>query len=766
MKADLGLALARVREGAGLTQRELAARLSVHQTSLSRLEQGSRGCDPLLLRRYLRAVGTREAITLLASIEAPWRHLPVPSLLHPDIDALSGIEQGLCTLADIQQRSSASPGMMSLASLLYARLRRIGLFLVRRDHRIAFVGEAGSGKTLALCRLAGLFLHPRDQGDTRLALLEVAGGSRTICEVEVRSGRGFSIEVEPMDPEEVQRHVRDLCRVVTERNNWLASDAIAIPVGPPQEVERALLSMAGFLKDAPKDPAGKEEAIAGLARRLPGKELLADIMVRLALWRRTRRITEFDGDDCDAGRAWLQDTFAAVCSGRHPDFPLPAKIIVTVPADFSNLSYRWSFTDTPGTRGGSLEPRLLPVLSDPRTILVFCSPCRSAPDEAIALFLRSVLQTRRETNLATRAAILVTVRQGDAAGLPGPSGSGPQQVVLDLVERETSIQGALARLGIEDVSVLAFDAARGNRENLEQFFAERVTRLRKEYLDDATAVLAAVEELRCALGSPGAQARPEALLSSLQTFTGHNQVLRGGLLDVGETIVDALKGLSSQAVRAVIHGRGVSRAVDIYHHVGSSTVREIARRLPRLGVLLDGRSEARSEASTGIGPFTYTSSAVLLEVTDLEADFLAAVERYAGEAWRRHLWSDSSFWSGLEDLDLTGVPFKEQDVSRLRSWMVDHQSISDEIEAFIQRAWREVLIDRLSSPSGDERPQPRSSATAPGTEAATAYSSVASSERRWRNRREGVSKGLMLGRGRGLTDVDALPRSSVFGPRS
>ncbi|MCR0983124.1 helix-turn-helix domain-containing protein [Roseomonas populi] len=743
----MGQALARVRESAGLTQRELAARLCLHQTSLSRLEQGNRGCEPSLLRRYLRAVGTEEAIALLASIEAPWLHLPAPTLQHPDIDALRGIEQGLCALAELETRPSAPPAIRDLASLVYARLRRIGLFLVRRDHRVAFLGETGVGKTHALCRLGGLFQRPRNHGDARLPLLDVGGGGRTVCEVDVRSGKGFAIEVEPMDPEEVQRHVRDLCRVAIERNDWLASDATTIPAGPPQEIERALLAMAGLSQAAIRDLSGDAEAIANLAQRHRGQGLLAEIVVRLALWRRTRRVAEFDGDDVDAGQAWLREVFAAVCSGRHPDFPLPTKITVTVPIGFDDSSYRLSLIDTRGSQGASLEPELLPVLRDPRTVVVFCSPWRAAPDDAITLFLRSVLQTRRETTLSTRAAILVVARQGDAARAVDPHDPAARELAEEYLEREEAIQAALARLGIGDVGVLAFDAARGRREDLEHFVAERIARLRQEYLGDASAALAAVDELRLAAGEPGTQDQADALLANLRAFTGDNRILRGDPAEVGTAVTGALRGASTHAVRTAVRGRGASRTFDIYHHLGTSIVQDVARRLPRLGKRLDGRSDLASAVGERAGRLAGTTSAVLLEVTDLEADFLAAVEHYAVKAWRSHLRSDSGLWSELEEIELTGASFKDEVAARILAWMAGHRHVGEEVEAFIQRAWSEAVISRLAQRSVDERSQPKLADAGPSGRGARTNSRAATFGSRRKGQSATVTRNLRSGRG-------------------
>ena len=40
----------------------------------------------------------------------------------------------------------------------------------------------------------------------------------------------------------------------------------------------------------------------------------------------------FEGADPQAGRQWLRDTFTQINNGRHADFSLPGRIVLTVPS--------------------------------------------------------------------------------------------------------------------------------------------------------------------------------------------------------------------------------------------------------------------------------------------------------------------------------------------------------------------------------------------------------------------------------------------------
>src|SRR5437667_7493449 len=98
LHVEIGSLLSQVRKASGLTQEEVAGRLGFHQSRVSRLETGE--LEPVTddYVAYLKAVGTDQARTLRAAIEASWKHLPRPPLRHPDLATLMAAEAALVRL--------------------------------------------------------------------------------------------------------------------------------------------------------------------------------------------------------------------------------------------------------------------------------------------------------------------------------------------------------------------------------------------------------------------------------------------------------------------------------------------------------------------------------------------------------------------------------------------------------------------------------------------------------------------------------------------
>jgi transcriptional regulator with XRE-family HTH domain len=92
---EIGRLLTQVRKAAKFTQEEVADRLGVHQSRVSRLESGEEEPETADYVAYLKAIETDEARKLRTVLEATWKHLPQPPLRHPDLETLMEAEAAL-----------------------------------------------------------------------------------------------------------------------------------------------------------------------------------------------------------------------------------------------------------------------------------------------------------------------------------------------------------------------------------------------------------------------------------------------------------------------------------------------------------------------------------------------------------------------------------------------------------------------------------------------------------------------------------------------
>ena len=417
---EIGRLLTHVRKTAKLTQEELAERLGLHQSRVSRLESGEEAPETADYVAYLKAIGTDDARKLRTVLEATWKHLPQPPLRHPDLEILMEAEAALKRLHDFKSGPSVPQVLAGQAELLFRRLYEFGEFLLNLDHRIVYVGEIGVGKTTAVCKQSGLVTNPAAPGDLKGMMLDTGGGRTTLCDVYVQAGDRFSLEVEPVPDEEIYRLVEEFCRsVVAKVEHDRAATADAADFKLPEEVERALRVMAKLprptrRKNAPQEP----DPAAQLAAGRDIADFKAEVASRLTLWRRTRRLIDFEGSDQMAGRQWLRETFTKINNGRHDDFSLPGKITVTVPFDpVPGSLFNVTLLDTRGVDGSAIRPDILSQLKDHRALTVLCAKWGSAPDPSLQDLLKHIVETEVDPTLFSRVAILVIARAGDALAM-------------------------------------------------------------------------------------------------------------------------------------------------------------------------------------------------------------------------------------------------------------------------------------------------------------------------------------------------------------
>ena len=268
MNAEMGTMLAEIRDAAGMTQRQVAERMSANQTRVSRIEAGDG--DDGDIASFLDALGTPRAESFAELLKVEWLHLPRPSLRHPDLDTLVEIERALTRIRAFLTDGQVPTVLAGQAELLEKRLEEAGRYLLALDHDVIYVGEIGVGKTTAACRQAGLVIDEATAADLKGMMLDTGGGRTTLCDVRVETGERFALTVEPIADEEIYKLVAEVCRGIYEKLGGDSSPT-SPEFKPAEEVERALRNMAGL----PRPARARKGAVAGpdpaadLARQYP-----------------------------------------------------------------------------------------------------------------------------------------------------------------------------------------------------------------------------------------------------------------------------------------------------------------------------------------------------------------------------------------------------------------------------------------------------------------------------------------------------------------
>lgn len=700
---EAGILLAEARNEAKQTQKQVADRLGLHQSRVSRLEAGD-GDPPLEdYFTYLDALGTERALHLKKVFGFDWRHLPSPSLKHPDLVILMEAEEALERLSAFRGGDAVPQVLAGQADLLCRRLLEFGEFLLSLDHKIVYVGEIGVGKTTAACRQAGLVADPANPSDLKAMMLDTGGGRTTLCDVFVQAGDRFILNVDPLTDEEVYRLVAELCRSIQEKRDSDATVGSSADFKPPEEVERAIRNMAGLPRPARRKGVGTPapDPAAELGTATPSlEEFKAEIASRLALWRRTRRSIEFEGGDAIAGRQWLRDTFTSINNGRHPDFSLPGKITITVPFRLiANTPFNVTVVDTRGVDGSAVRPDIVGHLKNKRAVTVLCSKWGSAPDPSLQDVLKHVAETEVDPALFSRVAVLILARAGDALSMRHDSGESAEDVAEGYEIKAGHVADALQRIGQLGVETSAFDAASDASADLTEFLVGKIKALRQAQAIAARATITAVDQMLINVEEAQALATLEVINNELQIFAERHKVPKDRAKPVQTRLLSAIRDRHPRTVWAAARRAGSFWNFDVYQHLGDGAAADAKRRCePAISGL---REIIENHLADPTFETAHTFLGQLLDdVSAWEADFVKAARHHAVAIFKPVLSEATDLWANCDDKYGRGLDYKEVVASLIEEWFDQQGNLQDEFDRRVRRAWRSSVLMPLRTASG------------------------------------------------------------------
>lgn len=698
---EIGSLLAEARKAAGLTQEEVATRLGLHQSRVSRLESGDGEPSQEDYAAYLNAVGTTDARKVRSAIQAKWRFLPQPPLRHPDLFALMDAESALSRLEKFKSGTAIPSVLAGQADMLFRRLFDFGEFLLNLDHRIVYVGEIGVGKTTAVCKQAQLVLDPNMPGDLKGMMLDTGGGRTTLCDVYVQAGERFSIEVEPVPDEEIYRLVEEFCRSIVSKSDGTQPNSTA-DFKLPEEVERALRVMAKLPRPVRKKAAQPEvDPAAQLASGRDLADFKAEVASRLTLWRRTRRMIDFEGSDQSAGRSWLRETFTKINNGRHDDFSLPGKITVTVPFDpVSGSPFKVTVLDTRGVDGSAIRPDILAQLKDKRALTVLCAKWGSAPDPSIQELLKHVVETEVDPALFSRLAVLVIARAGDAFSMRHDSGESVSDVAEGYEIKRGHVEDALHRINMNGIAVELFDSTSDPSDGITEFLVSKIAELRASQRSHAQSTIIAIDQMLDNVKKAQALATLDEIKEDLRIFADAHSRLKTGSRPIQIRLLNSLRTVHARTVWAATRRSGEFWNFDVFQHLSDGAAAEAKK---RCSAPMDGLREL---IKNRLGNKKFETAHAFLgqildDVSAWEADFVNAARHHALAVFKPRLANAQKLWSDTEAYYGQGLNFRDEVAKELEQWFDSNDDLQDAFEQQVRRAWRTSVLQKLRDATGN-----------------------------------------------------------------
>jgi transcriptional regulator with XRE-family HTH domain len=699
---NIGTTLARLRADAKVSQKDVAGKMRVDQSRISRIENGEAEPTSAEVKIYLTALGTAEASAHLTYLQKNWQILERPPITNPDLEGIWRAEKNLQKLHAFEADRNPPAAVRGELQMHRESLLDAARFLTRTDHDIAFVGQAGVGKTTAVSLVSDLVLSdPSLPLDKRL-LLETGKGRITLCEIRVRTGKGWGLQIDPTPEAEIYRLVSELCANSYGEGPLENGEEKGIP----RELDRALRNMAGLPRSV-KKIEGKsvihDPLVQVRATFKSVDELASEFASRLRLWRRTTRELWCPKNEKDE-RKWLRDTFAKLNKGQLEDVSLPARIDVLVPHGVLNqISFDLTLIDTRGVDETVVRPDLRSRITDARTLTVLCSEFKAAPDNSVKQVLKNLLDSGGDRAVGERVTLLVLPHPGDAQGVTDDSGQTVESDVDGYEIKRDQVTATLKSVGAASVHVLMFNAVADDPVILGQNFVELIRRLRSRYTERIDMLAKAVAHLFKNYEQHAAELVRADVNKRLRTFLKRHESLPQPRQQAHDFLLSQLVSVHASSVWATTRRQGAWYNLDVYHCLGFGAGTEAKRRSVQFFEGLEAIVTNMLD-STDLAAAHPFLDEVLVKVGEWKEAFLEAAHQAGAEAFRPALQAETALWAGAESVWGQGGGYRTDVAALFRNWFlaVDREGLHKALEKRIKAAWRLEVIERLQAICSDE----------------------------------------------------------------
>lgn len=562
----------------------------------------------------------------------------------------------------IEKLPTESPTKKQLSNHL-ERFKDSVSYLINQEHKLAFIGNIGAGKTTAICHLLGLI-------DGKDPILSTGSGRTTLCEVEIIQSKELQIEVFPCSEIEVTSYLKDFSQYLLESkaNNSDNSDGFKLSA----EVERALRNMLNLNISRSKNDAGKRianDSAKNFAQDYANTEdLVTAFLDRIKLAERIKTI--FSNPEKEPQNKWLHKTFKAINSATDSQVSLAKRIVISIPESvFSNLDYSLSVVDTKGVDQTVNRQDLDCCFTNNRIVSVICCRFNEAPDKTMSGLLENAKSAGLTQRIPNETVLLILDREGEAAGVIDiDEAVGDKNEGRDIRSENVS-SDLLHSLQLDNLDVNFIDIKTDDMSSLQKHLSNKVSAMRDIRFQSLQEIESAVSDIESELYSQSALQAKQQVKSTLEPWLKKAENCHPSLKEYFLPLIRNIsdKGTYAASVRASVNRRGEWHNLDYYQTLAVGARQQIVEQIDSLKnellVLIDNML-AQNELQPA-----YALLKQLKYTTEKRLDDIYQQTFAKGRAvYENKLTTDNVLWSELYSEWGQGSGYKGRVAKGSQSW--------------------------------------------------------------------------------------------------
>ena len=546
-------------------------------------------------------------------------------------------------------------------------------YLINKNHRLAFIGNVGAGKTTAICHLLDLL-------DEKEPILSTGSGRTTLCEVEILNGDQLKIEVTPYSESEVLSYLQDFSLYISEIDNTKTKDEGAEIFKLSAEVERALRNMLNLKITRSKNEEGKRisnDAAKIFASNYKDPKSLTDALLdRVNLSVRTK--TSFLNEKDMPQNEWLHDTFKTINSATNSEVGLAKHIAISIPQSlFSNLDYSLAIVDTKGVDQTVNRQDLDNCLTDNRTVSVICCRFNDAPDKTMTGLLKNAKAAGLTQRIADETILLILDRDNEAKEVIDIDEAVGDKDEGREIRYEHVNNDFRHSLQLDSLDIQFLDAKNDDSLVLRNYLAGKVSALRDEHYQRLNEIEDAVLDIEKELLSQSAQQAKQQVKSTLEPWLKKAQSCSPSLKEYFLPLIRdiANKGTYASSVRASVNRKGEWINLDYYQSLATCARQQVVEQIDSLKdellVLIDNML-----AQNDLQP-AYALLKQLKHTTEKRlGDMYQQVLSKGRAVYEADLSNDTQLWNKLKQEWGRGLGYKGRIGSSSQQWF-QHRNYPD-----------------------------------------------------------------------------------------
>jgi transcriptional regulator with XRE-family HTH domain len=698
----IGKLLSRVREESNLNQKQLAKKMKVSTSRISRMETDITPLSETEINSYLNAIGTETAREVQKYIKQKWTKITKPDFFHPSRNHLWMAETSFKQIDGLKGDIDSNSVFYKQLEMHEKTIRQLSNYLASTEHTVACIGSIGVGKTTAICGFSELKHNGKP-------VLHTGGGRSTVCEVHIQKGPEYGITVEPLLEDEIYKYVYAFCdyllAITAEKDDdkkFIDAESYSLS----KEIERCIRNMTGLSVKRFKSEKGFQidDRAINLVKRLKAdnsirEEDLSDevklqVLLKLNLENRKKTEIWYSNELAENSLKWLTKNYFEINHGRHPNFSIPRKIILNIPnaiLSYDKLNIR--IIDTKGVDDTAKREDLEKHLIDPRAISVFCSRFLDAPDETTKTLIERAIASGIKDRLKTETAILVLPRNEEAISVNTLDGTPIEESEEGYLVRHEDMQSDLMKYDLRDLPIYFYDERREPSDDAKKFIISRIEGLREFHEKRVEEVSRTIYKVVENITDAQAEAAFSEVLKSLTAWiVNHKKIEPIG--NVHESLIETIgdKRTYAASVRASVNRYGTWDNLDYYYQIGfgtrSETVKSIAGMLAELITIIKNL-QAREDLEPA-----HEFLKELLHFCNSEAENLyQEIQRLGQAIFKEKLHDSDKLWHYLQDQWGRGAGYKLRVSGKTQEWFNEDEQKKTHnlIQNRIAKSWEEML---------------------------------------------------------------------------